>query len=274
MANGGFVLTVYDTPHPILLPPTHHADGWTWLYVSRGAPVLTTSFYVVPLQEAALCLVPAGISYHVSGEGRVVTLTAPCSVSHGISERVTEELWEMFCIHATHSPICIMQEDARYAALFSCFMKAEEECLSREFGYDLRAFGYLALALGHLLLSYGRQTGEDSRPIYHNLIRLSPALRYMETHLDSHVDLDTLGDLVELTPDYFARLLRECTAFSPVEYMQRLRVNRAIRHLIASDAPLPVVARSIGITSSYLSDLFRTILGMPPGTYRRMGRGQ
>ena len=57
--------------------------------------------------------------------------------------------------------------------------------------------------------------------------------------------------------------------FSPLEYLLRVRVDRACRLLIETDFPVETIARLCGMgNSSRLGKIFRKKLLMPPTAYR------
>ncbi len=68
----------------------------------------------------------------------------------------------------------------------------------------------------------------------------------------------------------FARRFRAATGHTPVEYVQRLRVEEAKRRLERTDAPVERIAWEVGYEDpAAFRRLFRRIVGLPPGVYRR-----
>ncbi len=71
----------------------------------------------------------------------------------------------------------------------------------------------------------------------------------------------------------FARRFRTATGHTPVEYVQRLRVEEAKRRLERTDSPVERIAWEVGYEDpAAFRRLFRRMVGLPPGAYRRRFR--
>ena len=256
----------------LLLSAATPRELWELLYVEHGALTLHTAFYRAPLQAGEFCIVPEGVSRYVTGEGclRVVRFS-PCFFMQ-LSERYEQDLQYMFELRARSTPSVIDGEHPLYARLSDCFHLCYEELCSREIFYDLRISAHLSLIFADLLSTYSGAYGEGEQPIYRNILRLSPALQYMEAHLAAHISLAELAGEVPLAPDYFTKLFRESMGETPVDYMQSLRVNCAMELLATTDDAVPAIAKSLGVSASYLAELFREALGVTPTAYRKMSK--
>jgi len=71
----------------------------------------------------------------------------------------------------------------------------------------------------------------------------------------------------------FDRRFRAATGYAPLAYVQSLRIEEAKQLLETGSEPIEEVARQVGYedTSSF-RQLFRRLVGMPPGEYRRKFR--
>jgi transcriptional regulator GlxA family with amidase domain len=68
----------------------------------------------------------------------------------------------------------------------------------------------------------------------------------------------------------FDRRFRAATGYSPLAYVQALRVEEAKQMLETASAPVDVIAREVGYEdSASIRRLFRRLAGMTPGDYRR-----
>jgi transcriptional regulator GlxA family with amidase domain len=68
----------------------------------------------------------------------------------------------------------------------------------------------------------------------------------------------------------FDRRFRAATGYSPLAYVQALRVEEAKQMLETASAPVDVIAREVGYEdSASFRRLFRRLAGMTPGDYRR-----
>ena len=256
----------------LLLSPATSEEPWELLCVERGTLTLHTAFYEATLGQGVFCIIPRGVSRYVTGEGSLRVIRFSPSIFSLLSERIEQDLQYMFELRARSTPILVDAYHPLYDKIKECFLTCYEELCCRDTFYDLRISAHLSLIFADLLSTYTGAYGEDEQPLYRNILRLSPAIRYMESHLSTHVSLGELAGEVPLAPDYFTKLFRESMGETPIDYMQSLRVNRAMGALAHSDESIPAIAKSLGISSSYLAELFRDSLGVTPTAYRKMSK--
>lgn len=68
----------------------------------------------------------------------------------------------------------------------------------------------------------------------------------------------------------FKRRFTQATGYSPIDYIQRLRVEDAKRRLERTDAPVDEIGWQVGYEDgAFFRRLFKRTTGMPPGVYRR-----
>ena len=101
-----------------------------------------------------------------------------------------------------------------------------------------------------------------------NLSRIEKALQRIHEDFASRLDVDQLAGLVNMSPSAFHRTFKEVTASSPIQYLKKVRLDRA-RHLI-TDAHLRVgeAARRVGYESdSQFSREFKRYFGESPARF-------
>ena len=100
------------------------------------------------------------------------------------------------------------------------------------------------------------------------------AILRCQTWLAENYDTaDVIGELIRLSglpKRTFDRRFRAATGYSPLAYVQSLRIEEAKQLLETGSDPVEVVARQVGYedTASFRR-LFRRLVGMTPGEYRR-----
>ena len=98
-----------------------------------------------------------------------------------------------------------------------------------------------------------------------------------QSYIDAHycepdLSLEKVAGAVEASPGYLSRLLKVETGFSFVDYLTRVRINKAVQ--IMSDPAVKVyeVAEAVGYQSQhYFSRAFKRVFGRPPVEYRKGG---
>ena len=82
-----------------------------------------------------------------------------------------------------------------------------------------------------------------------------------------------LAAIAGLSPKQLERLARRTLGTSPQRLVQRLRVERAVREIVTTDASLGTIAAECGFyDQSSFTRQFRRVLGVTPGAYRSVRR--
>jgi len=128
-----------------------------------------------------------------------------------------------------------------------------------------------ALAV-HLQRRYGVTPPKGIEP-RHGLprTRLNRVIEYVEANLDREIALPALADIAGMSPHYFSEMFKLSTAFSPLQYVLRRRIERA-RNLL-NDPGLSVfeaAVRSGFSDQSHFTKIFRRIVGVTPTRYRAL----
>jgi AraC family transcriptional regulator len=92
---------------------------------------------------------------------------------------------------------------------------------------------------------------------------------YIEADLERDLSIQSLADVVGLSPQHFAVLFRESTGFTPHQYVNHRRIACAQELLKKADVPLIEVSMQCGFSSqSQFITTFRKLVGMTPGRFR------
>lgn len=107
-----------------------------------------------------------------------------------------------------------------------------------------------------------------------NYERIESAIHYMVAHFKEQPTLESLAQVVHLSPFHFQRLFTQWAGVSPKKFIQFLSLNYAKGLLKDKDQSLMDTAYDTGLSgSSRLHDLFVTLEGMTPGEYKQGGKG-
>ena len=128
-------------------------------------------------------------------------------------------------------------------------------------GWQFSAKAHFMLVLSELSRSY---THIDA-PAVQPLQRLGRAISYLEEHYRDHIPLDELARAGNMSRRNLTRTFRDAMGCSPVQYLLRVRIQRAIELLREGDATISEVAAEVGFNdSNYFSRQFHKIMGRPP----------
>lgn len=107
-------------------------------------------------------------------------------------------------------------------------------------------------------------------PNIKNAKNLSTALEFIRQNYTESLTLDKVSKVVYLSPYYLSHLFREELDITFVEYLTRVRIERA-KYLLKNDTvPIITVASNVGYEDpSYFSKVFKRNTGFSPNQYRK-----
>ena len=96
-----------------------------------------------------------------------------------------------------------------------------------------------------------------------------PVINYMKEHLDKQIKVSELAELVYMEETYFIKKFKKTLGDSPITYLNKLKIYKAMSYLAEQSFTLSEISRKIGIyDSSYFSKLFKSYTGITPMEYR------
>ena len=103
--------------------------------------------------------------------------------------------------------------------------------------------------------------------------KISEAIRYIQTHLQTNLTVEQLAERAHQNSDYFSRIFKENTGERPLAYIQLKRIERAQFLMITSDLTFNEIAVETGFESlAYFSRMFKKVTGQTPSVYRKNNR--
>ncbi|HEX7030792.1 MAG TPA: helix-turn-helix domain-containing protein [Gammaproteobacteria bacterium] len=96
------------------------------------------------------------------------------------------------------------------------------------------------------------------------------AQEWLDSHLDVSNPVDTMTCKSGLPPRTFKRRFARATGYSPIQYVQQLRIEAAKRRLERTAAAVDEVASQVGYEdAAFFRRLFKRVTGISPSAYRR-----
>ncbi len=107
----------------------------------------------------------------------------------------------------------------------------------------------------------------------HGDAAIAEAQAWLATHFSVASPVEEMVRRSKLAERTFKRRFTEATGFSPIDYVQRLRIEDAKRRLERTDAPADEIGWKVGYEdAAFFRRLFKRVTGMTPGAYRRRFR--
>lgn len=108
---------------------------------------------------------------------------------------------------------------------------------------------------------------EKSRQEY--MARINRVTDYIDNNLDKSLTLETIAEIASFSPFHFHRVFTFINGETPIDYIQRIRIEKAAARLIVDKISVSEAAYTYGFGSiSLFSRTFRKYFTMTPTEYR------
>jgi two-component system, response regulator YesN len=154
----------------------------------------------------------------------------------------------------------------------SKFFLKEEEVLHRfkKFSniYEFNNFIEYAHSLKEFIL-YINEYIRAIKDIYGDNRNIEKAIDYINENYYKDLNLAIVSNEVSFNYSYFSQVFKEYTGENFVNYLKKIRINKAKDLLRSSDFKIYEVAQKVGYEDSkQFAKIFRSITGVTPGEYR------
>ena len=202
---------------------------------------------------------PGSISYHPGGEEHEVTFGSTpvrclnIHLSDAWMQRVLEE----------GAPMQTFLQ-ARNGILIDLAARIAEETTSGPASSILRLEGLLLEMLG-AFVRLQCPSSEPAAPLWMEQVE-----QLLHLEFDRSLTVHELARRIGMHPVHLSRTWRRFRGCSIGHYVHRIRIESACRLLAEGGASLAVVAHEVGFADqTHFSSVFKQLMGITPGAYRR-----
>ncbi|RKN75811.1 helix-turn-helix domain-containing protein [Paenibacillus ginsengarvi] len=97
---------------------------------------------------------------------------------------------------------------------------------------------------------------------------INRVLEHIDEHLSDRLTVDDLAGLVHFHPHYFIQVFKSMIGFSPMQFIAKVRYERACTLLASTGLSMHEIAVSVGIEPEYFTKFFKQHSGVSPTGYR------
>lgn len=142
----------------------------------------------------------------------------------------------------------------------------EAECGGEKAGHEVALRAKLLELMVYLSRAY---TNSDTTEA-HALLRVGNVIGALENDFSRDWKLDELLTIAHMSRSNLMRIFRKATGQTPIGYLVRLRIQRAMEMLRNTDLAITEIAMEVGFNdSNYFTRQFRRILGESPRSFRQ-----
>lgn len=142
----------------------------------------------------------------------------------------------------------------------------ERECQKKEAGYEVFLRAKLLEVITYLSRAYTEGKSTETQA----LVRVGHVIGALENGFSKDWTLDELVAIAHMSKSNLLAVFRKATGQTPINYLMRLRIQRAMNMLHKSDCTITEIAFAVGFSdSNYFTRQFRTITGRSPSQFRK-----
>lgn len=229
--------------------------------VSGGEGALQIGDDVYPLASGSLFQIKPAVRMRIRTDARnplrflSVHYTGQMADGSGLRSSV----WADWLPFPTHSKL------VEWQALHQRYQNAWSEWNAKRPGYEWRCKLIFLDILDEIVRSL-RARDESSDPD----AKLDRIIQYINEHYERPLDRESLAALANVSPSYFSTLFKSKTGYSPIQYVNKVRIDRAKELLRSSALPIAEIAPAVGFADSfYFARVFARATGFSPSQYRK-----
>ena len=159
----------------------------------------------------------------------------------------------------------------QYGKMLDCIKRMQEEYTACEEGWELMLKSNLLMFLAYLNRYYMQFYAlYENRGQEQGYSRIRGAVEYIHAHFDKKLTLQELAGEAAMGKSYFSAYFSDTMKMTVFDYIERVRVNHAAVLLKTTpDSILDIALQSGFESSSYFNRVFKKIMKMTPGNYRK-----
>lgn len=111
---------------------------------------------------------------------------------------------------------------------------------------------------------------QDTKALSKNDLLMQDAIDYIKKHCEEDITLSFMANQFAFSKEYFSTVFKTSTGFGFNEYLNQMRVTKAIDFLVDTDMPITEISLCCGFNdSNYFAAVFKKIIGLTPLKYRK-----
>ena len=183
------------------------------------------------------------------------------------------EILYMFRVQSQNMVNVFSESHPTYETLKKYMQISYDESASKDVCYKLPIRANIYIMMTALLRFYCGSRDESDKMIYHNVLRLRSVIKYISENFCKKIYVESLAEMINVSPDYFTKMFKDSIGKTPIDYINALRINRALKLLCKTSIPVSEVAEAAGFSNAnYFNKTFKQYMQTSPLAYRKLAK--
>lgn len=257
----------------ILVNSRYNDSAMEILQVVNGKVSIQIGTVLFEANENEFVFIPPSMVLRVDALGEPASVRGiifNSTILEANMDKVDTDILYMFYVQSKNKVTIFGAEHPVYNSLSSYMQAAFDEEESKDICYKLPIRANVYFIMTELLRYYCGSKDELDRMIYHNVMRLRPIVEYINENFKEKITIEMLADMITVSPDYFTKIFKDSMGKTPIDYINTIRINKAMRYLADTEKTMIEIAEEIGFcNSNYFHKIFKQYMGTSPLAYRR-----
>jgi AraC-like DNA-binding protein len=142
-----------------------------------------------------------------------------------------------------------------------------------EMGYSDDTLRYVNMIFYHFLTSmiYEEKFNNTEKETSHDAV--ASVIELMQNKIQAVLTLNELASFANLSVTHFSARFKKKTGYSPIEYFNHLKIQKACQYLSFTNMAVKELAINVGVDDPYyFSRMFTRLMGISPSEYRKRNK--
>ncbi len=269
-----FPFKMYSVQGDGIICAGFHEQAMEIIEITAGKVLVQIGTEFAEAEAGDFLYVPPTMVFRVEakdGEAGMRSMVFDSSIIEINMENFDTEIFYMFYVQSKNKIVVFKNGHPVYSTLSQYMQESYDEYISKDVCYKLPIRANIYLMMTSLLRYYCGTKNELDRMIYHNVMRLRPIITYIASHYKEKIYIETLAEMITVSPDYFTKMFKDSIGRTPIDYINGLRINRAMQMLATTDTSVNDVSDQLGFSNSnYFHKIFKQYMETSPAAYRKM----
>lgn len=271
--NSKTQISTYNAAGNGIIDFGYHENSAVIVELIDGDALVTIGTDTVEASLGDFIYIPQDVVFRVESRDGMAAMRAlvfDMDIIKDNMENFESEILYMFYVQSRTKMLVFKKGHPIYERLAYSMHEAYEEYVSKDVCFRLPVKANVYLAMAEILRFYCGSRNETDQMIYHNVLRLRPVIDYIAEYYREKIYVETLSDMITVSPDYFTKMFKDSIGKTPIDYINAMRINDSLRLLSFTDTPVNEIAEQLGFSNTnYFHKIFKAYMDTSPLAYRK-----